>query len=94
MKPSDKLRELGFGNQAVIVGTKRKELFNVVDKMFEEERETLITQLMVWTDTQTLSREQLQHKGCGNHNGTNECCRNETLELVRTKLNQLKGNHD
>lgn len=38
MKPSDKLRELGFGNQAVIVGTKRKELFGVVDKLVEEER--------------------------------------------------------
>jgi len=56
----------------------------------EEEREKFITQLMVWTYTETLSREQLRHKGCGNHNGNNECCRNETLELVRQRINQLK----
>lgn len=37
MKTSDKLRELGFGNQAIIVGTKRKELYDVVDKLVWEE---------------------------------------------------------
>jgi hypothetical protein len=36
----DKLRELGFGNQAVIVGTKRRELFDEIEKMFVE-RENL-----------------------------------------------------
>jgi len=65
-----------------------------VEERVREEREKLITQLLIWTYTQTLSKEQLQHKGCGSHNGNNECCRNQTLELVRSKLNQLKGSDD
>lgn len=37
----DKLRELGFGNQAVIVGTKRRELFDEIEKMFVEREKVL-----------------------------------------------------
>ena len=37
----DKLRELGFGNQAVIVGTKRRELFDEIEKMFVERQKVL-----------------------------------------------------
>ena len=37
----DQLRELGFGNQAVIVGTKRRELFDEIEKMFVERQKIL-----------------------------------------------------
>ena len=37
----DKLRELGFGNQSVIVGTKRRELFDEIEKMFVERQKVL-----------------------------------------------------
>jgi hypothetical protein len=40
----DKLRELGFGNQAVIVGTKRRELFDEIEKLLTE-KEKLISKL-------------------------------------------------
>ena len=32
----DRLRDLGFGNQAVIVGTKRRELFDEIEKIRKE----------------------------------------------------------
>ena len=87
----DRLRELGFGNQAVIVGTKRRELFDEIEKIRKKEG---IDELRVWIRLQWITVEELKHKGCGNHNGNNECCRNETLELVLQKLNQLKGSDD
>lgn len=34
----DDLRELGFGNQVVIVGTKRRELFDEIEKLLVDER--------------------------------------------------------
>jgi hypothetical protein len=37
----DKLRDLGFGNQAVIVGTKRRELFDEIEKMIVERQKVL-----------------------------------------------------
>ena len=42
----DRLRELGFGNQAVIVGTKRRELFDEIEKIRKEERQKVLDLLV------------------------------------------------
>lgn len=70
------------GEEAIRADERKKVLEEVVDE------------LVIWIRSQWITVEELKHKGCGNHNGNNECCRNETLELVRTKLNQLKGKHE
>lgn len=37
------LRELGFGNQAVIVGSKRRELFDEIDKLLVAQQKRIIS---------------------------------------------------
>lgn len=42
------LRELGFGNQAVIVGTKRRELFDEIAKLLADERKKVLEEVEGW----------------------------------------------